>query len=64
MTATRIEREVESLRESLDNWNHQYYVLDQPSIPLRLRGQGFPDVLEVRREIYLPRCWNACKVGG
>ncbi|MFV0277109.1 MAG: NAD-dependent DNA ligase LigA, partial [Parahaliea sp.] len=26
-----------------------------PSIPLRLRGSGFPRVLEVRGEIYLPR---------
>jgi DNA ligase (NAD+) len=26
-----------------------------PSIPLRLRGEGFPDVLEVRGEIYMPR---------
>ena len=33
MTATQIERELESLRECLDNWNYQYYVLDQPSVP-------------------------------
>jgi DNA ligase (NAD+) len=33
MTATEIEREVESLRERLDNWNYQYYVLDQPTVP-------------------------------
>ncbi len=26
-----------------------------PSIPLRLRGVGYPDVLEVRGEIYMPR---------
>jgi DNA ligase (NAD+) len=26
-----------------------------PSIPLRLRGEGYPAVLEVRGEIYLPR---------
>jgi DNA ligase (NAD+) len=26
-----------------------------PSIPLRLRGEGFPEVLEVRGEIYMPR---------
>jgi len=26
-------QELESLREQLDAWNHQYYVLDQPSVP-------------------------------
>lgn len=26
-------QEIESLREKLDNWNHQYYVLDDPSVP-------------------------------
>jgi DNA ligase (NAD+) len=26
-----------------------------PSVPLRLRGEGYPDLLEVRGEIYLPR---------
>ena len=26
-----------------------------PSIPLRLRGQGYPSLLEVRGEIYMPR---------
>ena len=25
--------EVESLREQLDDWNYQYYVLDQPTVP-------------------------------
>jgi DNA ligase (NAD+) len=26
-------QEIESLREQLDAWNHQYYVLDQPTVP-------------------------------
>ena len=26
-----------------------------PSVPLRLRGEGYPGLLEVRGEIYLPR---------
>ena len=28
-----IELEVDNLREQLDAWNYQYYVLDQPSVP-------------------------------
>ncbi len=26
-------QEIESLREKLDAWNYQYYVLDQPTVP-------------------------------
>lgn len=26
-------QEIESLREQLDAWNHQYYVLDEPTVP-------------------------------
>ncbi|MCB1703264.1 MAG: NAD-dependent DNA ligase LigA [Halioglobus sp.] len=26
-------QEIETLREQLDAWNHQYYVLDEPSVP-------------------------------
>ena len=26
-------QEIALLRERLDNWNHQYYVLDQPTVP-------------------------------
>ena len=26
-------QELESLLEKLDTWNHQYYVLDQPTVP-------------------------------
>jgi len=30
---TRAAREAASLRERLDTWNYQYYVLDQPTVP-------------------------------
>jgi len=33
MPASEIVREAETLRERLDNWNYQYYVLDQPTVP-------------------------------
>ncbi len=33
MPATDAAREAASLRERLDNWNYQYYVLDQPTVP-------------------------------
>jgi DNA ligase (NAD+) len=33
MTSSAIEQEVEALREQLDSWNYQYYVLDQPTVP-------------------------------
>lgn len=33
MSAVDVAREVDSLREQLERWNHQYYVLDDPSVP-------------------------------
>jgi DNA ligase (NAD+) len=33
MTSSEVEREIDSLRERLDSWNYQYYVLDQPTVP-------------------------------
>lgn len=33
MPAIEIVREAEALRERLDNWNYQYYVLDAPTVP-------------------------------
>ncbi len=33
MSSSAAAREVESLRERLDDWNYQYYVLDQPTVP-------------------------------
>src|SRR5210317_2239357 len=33
MPSSAVAQEVESLRERIDNWNHQYYVLDQPTVP-------------------------------
>jgi DNA ligase (NAD+) len=32
MTSPEIERELAALRERLDDWNYQYYVLDQPTV--------------------------------
>ncbi len=33
MVARKLAREAETLREQLEAWNHQYYVLDQPTVP-------------------------------
>jgi DNA ligase (NAD+) len=33
MPSPEVTRELESLRERLDSWNYQYYVLDQPTVP-------------------------------
>ena len=33
MPSAEIEQELETLREQLDAWNYQYYVLDQPTVP-------------------------------
>jgi DNA ligase (NAD+) len=33
MTDTGVEQQIASLRESLDSWNYQYYVLDDPTVP-------------------------------
>ncbi len=33
MPSTDPLQEIESLRKQLDDWNHQYYVLDQPTVP-------------------------------
>jgi len=33
MTDTAVEQQIASLRASLDSWNYQYYVLDDPSVP-------------------------------
>tara|TARA_R110001599_G_scaffold353795_2_gene597915 strand:- start:56823 stop:58853 length:2031 start_codon:yes stop_codon:yes gene_type:complete len=33
MPSPEIEQEVSALRELLNSWNYQYYVLDQPSVP-------------------------------
>ena len=33
MTDTAVEQQIASLRERLDSWNYQYYVLDDPSVP-------------------------------
>jgi DNA ligase (NAD+) len=33
MASPEVEQEVNALRERLDSWNYQYYVLDQPTVP-------------------------------
>jgi DNA ligase (NAD+) len=33
MSTPDVEQEIESLRERLETWNHQYYVLDEPTVP-------------------------------
>ena len=33
MPSADVEQEVDTLRERLDSWNYQYYVLDQPTVP-------------------------------
>ncbi|MCB1854800.1 MAG: NAD-dependent DNA ligase LigA [Halieaceae bacterium] len=33
MPTSKLIREVQALRERLDDWNYQYYVLDQPTVP-------------------------------
>lgn len=33
MPSSVVAQEIRSLRERLDNWNYQYYVLDQPTVP-------------------------------
>ena len=53
--ALQVQREVESLRQRLDDWNYRYYVLDDPSVPdaeydrcmqrLRQLEQAYPELL-------------------
>ena len=33
MPNSGVEQEIQSLRERIDDWNYQYYVLDQPTVP-------------------------------
>jgi DNA ligase (NAD+) len=33
VVSTAVEQELESLREQLETWNYQYYVLDDPTVP-------------------------------
>lgn len=33
MPDSGVEQEIQSLRERIDDWNYQYYVLDQPTVP-------------------------------
>ena len=33
MPTDQVAQEVQLLRDQLNEWNHQYYVLDQPTVP-------------------------------
>ena len=33
MPDSALTREIDSLREQLESWNYQYYVLDEPTVP-------------------------------
>ena len=33
MPNSGVEQQIQSLRERIDDWNYQYYVLDQPTVP-------------------------------
>ncbi|MFT4520458.1 MAG: DNA ligase (NAD+) [Halioglobus sp.] len=45
-----LERELESLRGQLDAWGHQYYVLDQPTVPDAEYDRSMARLLELEAE--------------
>jgi len=50
MSSAEVEQEVESLRERLDSWNYQYYVLDQPTVPDAEYDRTFRRLSELETE--------------
>lgn len=50
MPSPEIEQEVSALRELLDSWNYQYYVLDQPSVPDAEYDRAFRRLTELEAE--------------
>jgi DNA ligase (NAD+) len=44
------DEEVRSLREQLDAWNHEYYVLDEPSVPDALYDRTYARLVALERE--------------
>ena len=50
MSSPEVEQEVETLRERLDSWNYQYYVLDQPTVPDAEYDRTFRRLSELETE--------------
>jgi DNA ligase (NAD+) len=50
MASPEIEQEVQSLRERLENWNYQYYVLDDPTVPDAEYDRCMERLRELERE--------------
>tara|TARA_R110001592_G_scaffold363395_1_gene687561 strand:+ start:77228 stop:79258 length:2031 start_codon:yes stop_codon:yes gene_type:complete len=50
MPSPEIEQEVSALRELLNNWNYQYYVLDQPSVPDAEYDRAFRRLTELEAD--------------
>ena len=50
MSSADSELEIASLREQLDSWNYQYYVLDQPTVPDAEYDRCMRRLLELERD--------------
>ena len=50
MPSPAVAQEIDSLRERLDSWNYQYYVLDQPTVPDAEYDRCLRRLVELERE--------------
>ena len=50
MPSPAVVQEIDSLRERLDSWNYQYYVLDQPTVPDAEYDRCLRRLVELERE--------------